>query len=158
MAVRSIHHVIHNYIKGNIAREITGLTDLSDYDSIHALGTYDDDEGVRSVMADRNAYIGRAESGTCSGDDPDWSGTAPTGVDDIYFSSCTKDALRRSANDEEGVDHENLERGSCGPTVPAGSYTCYERSSCPDDTTHASSRDDNCGSGERCCRSSSGTR
>lgn len=99
MYVRGLHQMIHMYIDGAYVQEESGRDDLGNYDATHALGTYDSSEGCRSVMADRNAYISKAESGNCSGDDPYWKATAPQSVSDIYFSDCTKDALRRSAYD-----------------------------------------------------------
>lgn len=97
MHVRGLHQMIHMYLDGQFIQEESGMDDLGNYDGAHALGTYDASEGCRSVMADRNEYIDKAESGTCSGDDPYWKSTAPQSVSDIYFSDCTKAVLRRSA-------------------------------------------------------------
>lgn len=151
LAVRSPHQLLHMYINGAVASEITGVEDQ--YDATHALGsgvdtgadtgadgdteghgdaasrnswvedeyyiehtpgddgagdswvedeyyiehTPDDDDNsdtesarTRTVMADW--YPDQAEQGRCSVE-----GGGTTGPETVRFSTCTIDALRRSA-------------------------------------------------------------
>ncbi|WP_141551647.1 hypothetical protein [Natrinema sp. CBA1119] len=91
MINRGLHQFIHMYIGGNEAQSRAD-GDLNDYEAQHALGT--SIRGVRSVMADRNAYSDLAQCGNCSGSS---SGSAPQGRNDIYFSNCAEFAFRESA-------------------------------------------------------------
>lgn len=90
--IRSCHHLLHMYISGSVAKNMTGADD--GYDAIHRLGGLDPITGERTVMADIRP--GAATSGgQCAADGNAYIGAEPS---EIHLSDCTLTALESTAN------------------------------------------------------------
>lgn len=95
--VRAFHNLLHTFVTGETARAAAGLPDtVSDYDAEHRLGTIGPD-GHRTVMADRFAYRHDAAAhGACTSDRSALRSDWPD-IDELGFSTCTRTALRLTA-------------------------------------------------------------